>query len=157
MLVQTAANSTLKIILSPNEAKNLFGNASPSLRSKDTQRILSALFSKIAKRLNFKPSTDKLLVELIRQQNGGYLFSFTNTAQGRLKAVVLEFENVDDILCALKLLPSDKKIYSFENKYRVVARLDEEKLLRLSEFCSSVYYSSTEIARTKEYGKPTGF
>lgn len=151
MLVKAETNKSLKIIFSKNEAIKIFGNNRPNLRDKRIQKIISNLFLNISREISFKSKSFKMCVEIIPAFYGGFLLSFTDS---NIKSqTVIEFDDINSLLQAIKLIKGQKIVYKFENKYRVVFKSNDETLLRLSEYFSKSFFSLIEVAKTKEYGE----
>jgi hypothetical protein len=154
MLVKTEKNKSLKIIFSKNEAIKIFGNNRPNLRDKEIQKIISDLFIKISREISFKTRSPKICVEIIPALYGGFLLNFT--ISNTKSQTMIEFDDIDSFLQAIKLIKGEKRIYMFENKYRIIFQSEEDGLLHLSEYFSKSFFSQTEIAKTIEYGKIIG-
>ena len=151
MLVKTESNKSLKIIFSKKEAIKIFGNNMPNLRDNKIQKIISDLFVRISREVSFKTTCPKMCVEVIPAFYGGISLNFTNSNTKSI--VMIEFDDVDSFLQAIKLVNKEKRVYLFENKYRIIFESDADCLLRLSEYFSKSFFSQTEIAKTIEYGK----
>lgn len=153
MLVQTKMNNFLKIVFTQNEALRIFGSNKPDLRDTKVQNILNNLFKKISKQVNFKAGSNKLMVELTPAFSGGFLLSFKSSEENLEITAVMEFDSLDSLLQAINILKKEKQLYLFQGKYRIIYKTNNDTLLHISEYCSKIYTASTEIAKTREYGK----
>ena len=153
-MVQSIKSSNLKIVLTPDEVFSLFGESTINIRSERTGRVMDKILVHAAKKLDFEPFRNKLVVEIFEKPNGECVIFFIGVCQGK-REVVLEFNSIDDLISVAKELKNvDFSGYLYKGNYRIVAKItpkSEKTIKRMCEF-SKIDFRSEEIARTKEYG-----
>ena len=136
----------------------------------ETRRLLWSLTEEIRQKngINIKLS-GKLLIEVMKDSDDGILICFSvlpdknkdsaslkQLIKNESKPVITEFQDFDELMCAIKFLDNDtiNSLYEKNGKYRLILSADEEKkyciIPLLSEFGRFYENAALEAARCRE-------
>lgn len=165
MRIKTVSSDRIDIYLSNDEIEDIFGGY--ELIDYDTPecriRIHSLLAAAMPGRI-LPLDCERILIE-VRPQNPGCRISLTKLYSENTKAasrkpektVSMVFENSDNLLLALEALSlthsTASELYSFGDKYAVIAQIDDEncrRLLHISEYCK-VSLNNSDTVKIREY------